>query len=187
MMKSLKWLSVGLLVLLSGCIFDDGSYKVGMTVPSLRTKTLADVDGDMSRITTFRYPDKRMYEYSLDDALKKKKIIVLAFATPGHCTQCDKHLQMLKASLDKFQGDVLFLHMDQYQNPEAFRAFKVIGDPWTYIIDGNQTVRMKRAGRMLLREVDAVLTGLLKEEQLQASPAQKTSQEKSVSQNNKAG
>lgn len=172
-MKAVKWLGVGLLVVLSGCVFDDGSYKVGMTVPSLRTKTLEDVGGDLSRITTYRYPDKRMYEYSLDDALSKKQIIVLAFATPGHCTQCDKHLQMLKAALDKFQGDVLFLHMDQYQNPEAFRAFKVIGDPWTYIIDGKQTVRMKRAGRMLLREVDVVLTSLLKEEHSQENPAKK--------------
>lgn len=186
-MKALKWLTVGLVVCLSGCIFDDGSYKVGMTVPSLRTKTLADVGGDLSRITTYRYPDKRMYEYSLDDALLKKQIIVLAFATPGHCTQCDKHLQMLTASLDKFQGKVLYLHMDQYQNPEAFRAFKVIGDPWTYIIDANQKVRMKRAGRMLLREVDVVLSSLLKEEQLQAIPAQKIAPVKSALQNNKAG
>jgi len=153
-----------MLLVLSGCIFDDGSYKVGMTVPSLRTKTLADVGGDLSRITTFRYPDKRMYQLSLDDALARKQIMVLTFATPGHCTQCDKHLQMLKASLDAYQDEVLFLHMDQYQNPEAFKAFKVIGDPWTYIIDANQTIRLKRAGRMLLSEVNAELDILLKEQ-----------------------
>jgi thiol-disulfide isomerase/thioredoxin len=159
-----RWLSIVVLVVLSGCVYDDGSYRVGMTVPSLRTKTLSDVGGDLSRITTYRYPDNRMYQYSLDDALTKGQVIVLAFATPGHCTQCDKHLQMLKAVLDKYQDRVLFLHMDQYENPEAFKAFKVIGDPWTYIIDGKQTVRLKRAGRMLFSEVDAVLASLLKEE-----------------------
>lgn len=152
-----------MLLLLTGCVFEDGSYKVGMTVPSLRTKTLADVDGDFSRITSYRYPDKRMYQYSLDEALAKEQVIVLAFATPGHCTQCDKHLQMLKGVLDKYENEVLFLHMDQYQNPEAFNAFKVIGDPWTYVIDTKQTVRLRRAGRMLYREVDMVLTGLLNE------------------------
>lgn len=163
-MNILRYVSVLMLVLLTGCsVFDDGSYKAGMTVPSLRTKTLADVNGDLSRITTFRYPDKRMYQLSLDDALSRKQVIVLAFATPGHCTQCDKHLQMLKAALDKYEDDVLFLHMDQYQNPEAFKAFKVIGDPWTYIIDGNQTIQMRRAGRMLLSEVSAKLDDLLKE------------------------
>ncbi len=153
-----------ILVVLSGCIFDDGSYKVGMVVPSLRTKTLADVGGDLSRITSYRYPDKRMYQYSLDDALATNKVIVLAFATPGHCTQCDKHLQMLKGVIDKYGDSVLILHMDQYHNPEAFNAFKVIGDPWTYVIDAKKTIRLKRAGRMLYREVDAVLTSLLKEQ-----------------------
>ncbi len=150
-------------LLLSGCILDDGSMSVGMTAPSLRTKTLADVNGDFSRITTYRYPDERMYQYSLDDAMKEGKVIVLAFATPGHCTQCDKHLQMLKAILDKHQNDVLFLHMDQYQNPEAFKAFTVIGDPWTYVLDEKNVVRFRRAGRMLFSEMDAVLEDLVKE------------------------
>lgn len=183
-MKIMRWLSLGLLVVLSGCILDDGTYKVGMTVPSLRTKTLEDVGGDLTRITTYRYPDKRMYQYSLDEALLKKQVIVLAFATPGHCTQCDKHLQMLKAALDKFQDDVLFLHMDQYQNPEAFNAFKVIGDPWTYIIDGNQTVRVKRAGRMLLREVDVLVASLLKENLAQKNAPQENSLPGNLSQEN---
>jgi hypothetical protein len=178
-MKAFRWISLGLLVFLAGCDFDDGTYKVGMTVPSLRTKTLEDVGGDLSRITTYRYPDKRMYQYSLDDALLKEQVIVLVFATPGHCTQCDKHLQMLKAALDKFQDDVLFLHMDQYQNPEAFNAFKVIGDPWTYIIDGQQTVRLKRAGRMLLREVDVIVGSLLKENIAKKESVKKGSVEES--------
>ena len=159
----IRWLSIALLVGLTGCVVDDSNLTVGMKAPSLRTKTLADVGGDFSRITSYRYPDKRMYQYSLDVALKENKIIVLAFATPGHCTQCDKHLQMLKAVLDKYQEEVLFLHMDQYQNPEAFKAFLVVGDPWTYVIDTEQTVRFKRPGRMLYGEVDLVLQGLLKE------------------------
>lgn len=147
---------------LSACLFDDGSLSVGDTAPSLRTKTLADVNGDFSRITSYRYPDKRMYQASLDDALKIGKPIVLEFATPGHCTVCDKQLTMLKAMLDKYQDQILFLHMDQYQNPEAFKAFKVIGDPWTYVIDGGREVRFKRAGRILYNEMDIVLSDVIK-------------------------
>lgn len=148
---------------LGGCALDDSSLTVGMQAPSLRTKTLADVGGDFSRITSYRYPDKRMYELSLDKALEMGKPIVLEFATPGHCTVCDVQLQMLKAALDKYQDSVIFLHMDQYQNPEAFKAFTVIGDPWTYVIDGKQTVRFKRAGRILYNEIDLVLSGILKD------------------------
>jgi len=155
--------AVLLLGLLAGCEGDGSTLKVGMKAPSLRTKTLADVDGDFSRITTYRYPDARMYQMSLDDAMKTGKPIVLEFATPGHCTVCDKQLQMLKAVLDKYQDEVIFLHMDQYQNPEAFKAFIVIGDPWTFVLDGQQMVRFKRPGRMLYSELDMVVKSLLAE------------------------
>ena len=141
---------------------DDGSVQVGEIVPSLKTKTLADVGGDLSRITTYRYPDERMYQLSIDEALTKGKLIVLEFATPGHCTVCDKQLQMMKAMLVKYEKEVIFLHMDQYQNPEAFRAYKVMGDPWTYIIDAQQVLRFKRAGRLLYGELDIAIADLLK-------------------------
>lgn len=157
------WMLLVVLILVAGCVLDDSSLTVGMQAPSLRTKTLADVAGDFSRITSYRYPDKRMYQLSLDKALEAGKPIVLEFATPGHCTVCDVQLQMLKAALDKYQDEVVFLHMDQYQNPEAFKAFAVIGDPWTYVIDGKQTVRFKRAGRILYNEIDLVIASILKD------------------------
>jgi thiol-disulfide isomerase/thioredoxin len=162
-----------------GCSIDDSSLKVGMSAPSLRTKTLADVDGDFSRITTYRYPDKRMYQVSLDEALASDKPIILEFATPGHCTVCDKQLQMLKALLVKYEQEVIFLHMDQYQNPEAFKAFGVIGDPWTYVIDGGDIVRFKQPGRMLYNELDMIIAGLLRSESA-ANAAQSTQQDEST-------
>ncbi|HEY5601897.1 MAG TPA: thioredoxin [Gammaproteobacteria bacterium] len=151
-------------IMLAGCSIDDSSLKVGMSAPSLRTKTLHDVSGDFSRITTYRYPDERMYLLSLDEALTLNKPIILEFATPGHCTMCDNQLQMLKALLVKYEQDVIFLHMDQYQNPQAFKAFGVIGDPWTYVIDGSNVVRFKQPGRMLYNELDMIIAGLLRSE-----------------------
>lgn len=152
-------------LLLAGCedMVAVSSLKEGSKAPVIQTKTLADVGGDFSRITTYRYPDERMYQYSLDEALKQGKPIVLEFATPGHCTVCDVQLQMLKAMLAKYESDVIFLHMDQYQNPGAFIAFKVRGDPWTFVIDRDGVVRFKRAGRMLYGELDAVVSRVLKD------------------------
>ena len=149
---------------LASCAMDDSSLQIGMVAPSLKTKTLSDVNGDFSRITTYRYPDERMYQVSLDEALNSNKPIILEFATPGHCTVCDKQLQVLKGLLAKYEGDVLFLHMDQYQNPEAFKAFGVIGDPWTYVIDSSQVVRYKQPGRMLYGELDMIISGIIKEQ-----------------------
>ncbi len=144
-------------LLLAACN-DNSMLSPGVTAPSIKTKTLADVDGDFSRITSYRYPDARMYQYSLDEALTMGKPIVLEFATPGHCTVCDKQLQMLKGLIAKYGDEVLFLHMDQYQNPEAFKAFRVMGDPWTYVIDRQQVVRYRQAGRMLYTELDAIIS-----------------------------
>ena len=155
---------IGLLcaaLLLAACDNTGSRIKVGQQAPSIATKTLADVGGDFSKITTYRYPEARMYQYSVDQALKTGKPIVLAFATPGHCTPCDQQLQMLKAMMNKYQSQVLFVHLDQYQNPQAFKAFGVMGDPWTYVIDQNQTVRYVQAGRVLYGELEAQLRRVL--------------------------
>lgn len=146
--------------LLAGCDVTP-SVKVGQIAPTLRTKTLADVGNDLSQITTYRYPDERMYRYSLDEALLQGKPVVVEFATPGHCTVCDNQLQMLKGLLTKYESEVIFLHMDQYKNPEAFKAFRVIGDPWTFVIDPKRVVQFKQAGRLLYSELDAVIARML--------------------------
>ncbi len=151
--------------LLAACMESpEGTLRVGSPAPSIRTLTLPDVGGDFSRITTYRYPDERMYQYSLDEALKEGKVILLEFATPGHCTVCDKQLQMLKAMLQKYEDEVIFLHMDQYQNPGAFIAYRVKGDPWTFVIDAEGIVRFKRPGRLLFNELEPVLQRVLNQD-----------------------
>ena len=149
-------------IFLMSCIEPpEGSLVIGSEVPSLRTKKASDVGGDLSRLTSYRYPDARMYQYSIDEALKIGKPILLEFATPGHCTVCDKQLQMLKAMMDKYGKEVNFLHMDQYMNPEAFISFQVKGDPWTFLIDGDGVVRMKQPGRMLYQELDISISRIV--------------------------
>ncbi|MDH4273669.1 MAG: thioredoxin family protein [Gammaproteobacteria bacterium] len=157
-----NFLAIACIMLAQGCDFDPpGALKVGQAVPSIKTKTLQDVGGDFSRITSYRYPDERMYRVSLHDALAQGKPIVLEFATPGHCTVCDRQLQTLKGVLTKYEGQVLFLHMDQYQNPEAFKAFNVMGDPWTYVIDAQGKVSYRQAGSILYQELDGILARLM--------------------------
>lgn len=152
-------------VLLAGCLPLKGSDTliVGQPAPSLRTKTLQDVGGDFSRITSYRHPDERMYQISLDEALKTGKPIFLEFATPGHCTVCDGQLQMIKSLLTQYGDRMLFLHMDQYQNPEAFIAYKVKGDPWTFVIGKDGIVSFKQPGRMLYGEMEAAIKRTLAE------------------------
>lgn len=160
-MRQLPWYFLILFLLLGCGAQPENGLEVGTKAPLVKTKTLADVGGDFSRITSYRHPDARMYQYSLDDALAQGKPIVLEFATPGHCTVCDKQLQMLKGMMAEYEDDVIFLHMDQYQNPEAFKAFKVMGDPWTYVIDEDRVVRYKQSGRVLYGELEFVVKRVL--------------------------
>jgi len=169
MLKQIRRLNRLFLVLLivagtAGCWdwnANESTLKIGEQAPSLKTKTLKDVDGDFSRITTYRYPDERMYQYSLDEVFTLGKPVIIEFATPGHCTVCDKQLQVLKGILNKYEPEIIIVHLDQYQNPEAFIEYRVSGDPWTFVVDKNQTVVFKRPGRLLYRELEIVLDPLL--------------------------
>jgi hypothetical protein len=138
-----------------------GGFTVGAHAPSLPTKTLADGGGDFSKVTTYRQPDPRMYQYSIDQALLTGKPVVLEFATPGHCTNCDEQLQMFTGILDRYQSEMIFIHIDQYKNPQAYKAYQVMGDPWTFIIDKNGIVRFERPGRMLYGELDKAIKQVL--------------------------
>ena len=100
----------------------------------------------------------------MDKALTLGKPIVLEFATPGHCTVCDKQLQIVKALLNKYQNQMIFMHMDQYYNPQAYKAYRVKGDPWTFVIDDRGVVRFQRAGSILYGELDDAIKDVLKTE-----------------------
>ena len=137
------------------------TLQMGEVAPRVRTRTLADVDGDVSRITTYRQPDERMYQYSVDQALASGKPVLLEFATPAHCTNCDRQLQMIKSLLQKYQGKMIFIHLDQYDNPGAYKAYRVPGDPWTFAIDGRGIVRFQQAGAMLYSELENAVQSAL--------------------------
>jgi len=160
-------LVLGLLAVLAACDKNDrygGTFRglaIGTKAPSLATKTLADVGGDLSKITTYRQPDPRMYQFSVDKALAQGKPILLEFATPGHCTPCDEQLQVTKALLEKYQDRVIFIHVDQYQNPQAYKAYRVMGDPWTFAIDKDGVVRLQRPGKMLYEEMEIAIQKIL--------------------------
>jgi thiol-disulfide isomerase/thioredoxin len=133
------------------------TLQLGVKAPPVHTKTLADVGGDLTRITTYRQPDERMYQFSVDQALATGKPLMLEFATPAHCTPCDRQLQMIKSLMQKYQTQMIFIHMDQYTNPEAYKAYHVPGDPWTFVIDGHGVVRFQQAGSMLYNELESAI------------------------------
>jgi len=51
--------------------------------------------------------------------------------------------------------------MDQYENPEAFKAYRVMGDPWTFVIDSQGIVRYQQPGVMLYGEMEVAIKSVL--------------------------
>jgi hypothetical protein len=89
--------------------------KVGDRAPTSRTPTLADVDGDVSRISTDDDPNPSFYETSVDEALADHEPFVLIFATPKFCqtAQCGPTLDRIKPFAARYPT-VTFINVEPY-------------------------------------------------------------------------
>jgi hypothetical protein len=56
---------------------------------------------------------------------------------------------------------MIFIHLDQYVDPEAYKAYQVPGDPWTFVIDSRGIVRYEQAGSMLYQEIESAIQSVL--------------------------
>lgn len=133
---------------------------IGDAVPSVKTPTLADVGGDVAKVSSDTTPEPRLYEVSLDAALAEHRPIVLAFATPAFCKSqtCGPMLDVVKAAA-KDERDVTFINVEPYvlefkdgrlqpvvdannqlQPAPVTLAFGIPSEPWVFVVD--------RAGRV---------------------------------------
>ena len=95
---------------------DASVIEPGEKAPSVDTPTLADVGGDVSKISTDQSPVKAFYETSVADALAAKKPFVLVFATPKFCQSltCGPTLEKVK-TVAAAHPDVTFINVEPYQ------------------------------------------------------------------------
>jgi hypothetical protein len=152
---------------------------VGDPAPASDNPTLADVDGDVSRISTDEEPVEAFYEASVADALAAGEPFVLAFATPKFCasSQCGPTLDRLKP-IAADHPDLTFINVEPYLLEEvegqlqpvltdgqltaapATEAWKLPTEPWIFVVDGDGIVT---ASFMLIAsedELDAAIAAL---------------------------
>ena len=135
---------------------------VGDKAPASKTPTLADVGGDLSKISTDTSPVKAFYETSIASAIAAKKPFVVAFATPKFCTskQCGPTLDRLKPIAAK-HPDVTFINVEPYKlefkdgslqpvlcgDPEnlcptdSTNEWRLPTEPWVFVVDKDGVVR----------------------------------------------
>jgi len=134
---------------------------VGDPAPAAETPTLADVGGDVTKISTDDHPIEAFYETSVTDALAAKKPFVLVFATPKFCVsrQCGPTLDRVKPIAAAHPG-VTFINVEPYQlqmvdgqlqpvltgvkpaltPTAATEAWHLLTEPWVYVVDRNGIV-----------------------------------------------
>jgi hypothetical protein len=151
----------------------------GDPAPASDNPTLADVDGDVSRISTDDEPVEAFYEASVADALTAGEPFVLAFATPKFCAsaQCGPTLDRLKP-VAAAHPDLTFINVEPYLLEEVdgqlqpvltdgqltaaptTEEWRLPTEPWIFVVDGDGIVQ---ASFMLIAsedELEAAIAGL---------------------------
>jgi hypothetical protein len=139
---------------------DGTTVAVGEQAPSVRTPTLADVDGNVAAISTDTNPVPAFYEHSVDTLLADGTPFMLAFATPKFCTsqQCGPTLERVKAvaaqrpgftvvNVEPYELDFIdgalqprLSPQDQVIPVEASNVFGLVTEPWVFVIDDGGTI-----------------------------------------------
>ena len=125
---------------------------VGDAAPSVKTPTLADVGGDVKKISSDPIPDPSLYGESVDKALAAREPFVLAFATPAFCksAQCGPTLEVVKAAVkadpirainvEPYQLDFTngrlqpVLQNGDFVPVAATEAYGLPSEPWIFVI-----------------------------------------------------
>ena len=135
---------------------------VGDKAPASKSPTLADVGGDVAKISTDTSPVPAFYKTSIADAVAAKKPFVVAFATPKFCTsrQCGPTLDRLKPIAAK-HPNVTFINVEPYQlefkdgqlqpvltgDPPnltptaATNEWRLPTEPWVFVVDRDGIIR----------------------------------------------
>ena len=132
--------------------------RVGDPAPPVMTPTLADVGGEVRRISSDPTPEPSFYETSLVDALAAKEPFLLAFVTPAFCTsaQCGPTLDIVKTVVKTAPIRVVavepyeLVYQDGRLKPvyqdgsfvpvEAANAYGIPTEPWLFIVGANGTI-----------------------------------------------
>jgi hypothetical protein len=152
----------------------------GEDAPSVDTPTLADVGGDVAKISSDADPDPAFYETSVADALAAKEPFVLVFATPKFCQTktCGPTLEKIKA-VAADHPDVTFINVEPYllkdvggqlqpdlsadgnlQAAPATTAYGLIVEPFVFVVDKDGVVTDSYELIFTTDEIDAALDAL---------------------------
>jgi hypothetical protein len=160
-------------------VLDKGTtVGVGQKAPSSATPTAADVNGDVTRISTDPSPSPAFYQLSIDQAEQQGRPFVVAFATPRFCQsrQCGPTLDVVKAIAKTSPANVSFIHVEPYkltftdgtlqpvldatnqlQPTDVVDAWGLVSEPWVFTVDRTGVIRGSFEGIVGTDELKAAI------------------------------
>ena len=156
------------------------AVQVGDTAPASKTKTLADVGGNLAAISSDAHPVRRFYETSVDTALATHDPFVLIFATPKFCTsgQCGPTLDRVKPVVAAYP-DVTVINVEPYElkyadgslQPVVSAANELVpvaattewglpSEPWIFVVDRKGIVTGSFEGIVSEAELEAAVAAV---------------------------
>ncbi len=166
-----------------GAAFESIGFRVAEDTPSLGpgeqaaaidTPTLADVDGDLSRLTSAASPDPELHRLSLAEALSNDRPTLLLVATPAFCQTrlCGPVYDVASDVHASYADRVNFVYAEAFDglpNPSttgfqpspAMRAFGLESEPWLFFVDPGGTIVYRLEGFWTAGEVERQLQSRL--------------------------
>jgi hypothetical protein len=153
--------------------------SVGDKAIRVHTPTATSAHGDLKSIDT-RVPPDDMHDVDLVDALKRKRPVVLLFATPALCQSrvCGPVVDVAEQVKSEFAGKLDFIHMEIYRenNPSkgprpqipAWGLCSQTGksvtctEPWLFTIDRHGRVAARLQGAFSAPELEAAVRRALR-------------------------
>jgi hypothetical protein len=132
--------------------------RVGDPAPAVRTRTLADVGGDVRQVSTDPSPEPAFYETSLDAAVGAEEPFLLAFITPAFCQSrlCGPTMEVIKKAVRETPIRVVAVepyelaYKDGRLQPlsqnggfvpvEAVNVYGIPTEPWIFVVDRTGTI-----------------------------------------------
>jgi hypothetical protein len=149
------------------------TLKPGQVAPAPVTLTAAEVNNDLSQLTSAPTPNPAFYELSLAQALASGKPTVLLFATPAFCQTrfCGPAYEQTSELQSRYGDSFNFIHVEVYTglpNPAAnnweiapaMLAFGLTTEPWLYLIDAEGKVVYRVEGVFTTEEVERHLQAI---------------------------
>lgn len=138
--------------------------RVGQKAPVIRTPTLAQVDGDLSQVTT-RIPPDHLNEVDFASVVGEEPIVLL-FASPKFSWNRvgGPVVDITEQVAQRFAGKAAFIHMELYKGNDPgvgvrpqVRAFHLPSEPWLFAIDQEGRIRAELEGAFDVAELTRIV------------------------------